>query len=222
VLLQVLAESLRLLHPLVPFVTEEIYGKLPHTGPGSGTAEADDQLINASYPVYDESRADPKAEEDFAFIQELVTAVRTLRSECTIPPGKELKVLVRIGRADRVTFLRENAGLVRLLAGIGDLEIEEAGKTERPQGSIGLVGSGFEAFVYIADVADLAVLKQKFAKDLVKDGKFITGLQSKLSNDEFLKNAPPELVEQEKEKLEGALKRSEKLESYMRDLESEG
>jgi valyl-tRNA synthetase len=108
--------------------------------------------------------------------------------------------------------------LVRLLAGIGDLEIEEAGKTERPQGSIGLVGSGFEAFVYIADVVDLVFLKQKFAKDLAKDSKFITGLQSKLSNDMFLKNAPPELVEQEKEKLEGALKRTEKLESYIRSL----
>jgi valyl-tRNA synthetase len=216
VLLQILAESLRLLHPLVPFVTEEIYGKLPLSG--LGAAEAGDQLINAPYPVYDESRADPGAEEDFAFIQELVTTVRTLRSECTIPPGKELKVLTRIGRPERAAFLRDNAGLVRLLAGIGDLEIEEAGKTERPQGSIGLVGSGFEAFVYIASAVDLVFLKQKFAKDLAKDSKFITGLQSKLSNDNFLKNAPPELVEQEKEKLEGALKRTEKLESYIRSL----
>jgi valyl-tRNA synthetase len=216
VLLEVLAESLRLLHPFIPFVTEEIYGKLPYKGDAGGEG----LLINAPYPEYDASRADPKAEADFAFIQELVTLVRTLRSECGVTPDKKMRVLARISDAARMVFLKENAGLVKLLAGIGDLEIAASSLREekRAAGSIGLVGSGFEAFAFIAGTVDLAFLKQKFAKDLAKDSKFIAGLQIKLSNENFLKNAPPELVEQERSKLEEALKRTAKLESYIKDL----
>ncbi|MDR2070022.1 MAG: valine--tRNA ligase [Treponema sp.] len=225
VLLEVLAESLRLLHPLIPFVTEEIYGKLPY----KGAAAEGTLLIDAPYPEYDEDRADPRIEADFAFIQELITQVRTLRSECTVTPDKKVRILVRTGSPDRTALFRENAGLVKLLAGVGDLEIEEGSsesgetpaaeeKAAQKRGSIGLAGSGFDVFVFIAEAVDLAVLKQKFAKELAKDSKFITGLQAKLSNENFLGNAPPELVEQERVKLEEALKRTVKLESYIRDL----
>ncbi|MDR0377383.1 MAG: valine--tRNA ligase [Spirochaetaceae bacterium] len=225
ILLEVLAESLRLLHPFLPFITEEIYGKLPYKGAAAETAGL---LINAPYPRYDENRSYPQAEADFAFIQELVTLVRTLRSECTIPPDKKVRVLVRTGGAGRTAFLRENADLVKLLAGMGELETEEnPPESARPvppeerarnKGSIGLVGSGFEALVFVADAVDLILLKQKFLKERAKDTHFITGLQAKLSNENFLKNAPAELVEQEKVKLEEALKRTATLESYIQDL----
>ena len=219
VLLDVLAESLKLLHPLLPFITEEIYGKLPNTI-GKGL------LITASYPEYDENpeydekREYPEAEQHFAFLQELVRQVRTLRSECTINPDKRIHVLARVSSdGGRYTFLKENAELVKLLAGIGELDIEAAdpGLT-RPQGSIGLVGSGFEAFVYIAEAADPAVLQQKFTKEAAKDRKFIASLEAKLANEQFLKNAPPELVRAEKLKLEDALQRIGKLESYIRAM----
>jgi valyl-tRNA synthetase len=239
-------------------VTEEIYGKLPPevtaepsgsgAAPGSvepdGTTGGAGLLITAPYPEYREDWADPKAEADFAFIQELVTQVRTLRSECTITPDKKVRLLVRLsgsgadagdtigsrqksgGSAARTAFLRDNAGLVKLLAGIGDLEIQDASANSglagseftRPQGSIGLVGSVFEAFVYIAEAADLAALKQKFTRDIEKDGKFIAGLKAKLDNDNFVKNAPAELVAEQRVKLEEALKRTEKLGAYIRDL----
>ncbi|MDR0758517.1 MAG: valine--tRNA ligase [Treponema sp.] len=230
VLLEVLAESLRLLHPLIPFVTEEIYGKLPYKGRAAEEAGGG-LLINAPYPEYDEGRSDPRAEADFALIQELITLVRTLRSECTVPPDKKVRILVRIGGGDRAAFLMEHAGLVKLLAGVIGLEIEERspesavqpipegeGGAARKQGSIGLVGSDFEVFVFIAEAVDRAFLKQKFAKELAKDSKFVTGLRAKLSNENFLKNAPSELVEQERVKLGEALKRTAKLESYIRDL----
>jgi valyl-tRNA synthetase len=111
VLLDVLAESLRLLHPLLPFVTEEIYGKLPNT---------DGLLITALYPVFDEKRNDPAGERDFAFLQELVRMIRTLRSECTVSPDKKLRVLIGPGVYEKV--LRQNEGLVKLLAGIATMD----------------------------------------------------------------------------------------------------
>jgi valyl-tRNA synthetase len=220
VLLDVLAESLRLLHPLLPFVTEEIYGKLPPEAkaPGGGGL-----LIGAAYPEYREGRIDPAAEADFAFIRELVRMVRTLRSECAIPAEKKVRLLVRAGSAAAAALLRGNAALIKLLAGIGGLEIEAPGAPEdaalaRPQGSIGLVGSGFEAFVYIAGAADLAALKQKFGREIEKDRKFTASLEGKLANENFIRNAPPELVAEQRAKLEEGRKRVEKLSSYIRDL----
>jgi valyl-tRNA synthetase len=217
VLLDVLAESLRLLHPFLPFVTEEIYGKLPNL------REEGELLITAPYPEYDENRADPAGEDAFAFLQELVRMVRTLRSECTIPPDRKLRVLVRPA-GDRAETLAANTELVKLLAGIGELETRAAGGDlpedpgSRPPGSIALVGAGFEAFVFVADAADLAALKLKFTREIEKDRKFIQSLEAKLGNGKFLQNAPPELVEGERQKLDEARKRTGKLESYIRDL----
>ena len=228
VLLDVLAESLRLLHPLLPFVTEEIYGKLPNT---------EGLLIGAPYPRFSERRSDPEEERRFAFLQDFVRMVRTLRSECAIAPDKKLRVEARLG-GEREALLRQNEALARLLAGIGELEIKaggggagteaggagtggadvggaESGSAGRPEGAIGLAGSGFEIFVFIAEAVDIAALKKKFAKELERDTAFTNGLRAKLANEQFAKNAPPELVAGEKAKLENSLARIGKLESYL-------
>jgi valyl-tRNA synthetase len=213
VLLEILAESLRLLHPLLPFVTEEIYQKLPNT---------EGLLMSAPYPRYDKKRADPVGEGQFAFLQELVRSVRTLRSECTVPPDKKIRLLAcPDGKYEE--FLRENVGLVKALAGIGTLEIaspvsEKAEGASRPKTAIGLVGSGFEVFVFIAEAVDTLFLKHKFTKEIEKDRLFISSLRAKLANDKFIQNAPPELVKGEQVKLAEAEKRMEKLASYIRNM----
>jgi valyl-tRNA synthetase len=228
VLLDVLAESLRLLHPLLPFVTEEIYGKLPNIEPG-------ELLITAAYPEYDEKKDDPPVEAEFDVLKELVVRIRTLRSECTIPPDRKLRVLLRPGEECR-RIVESQAELVKSLAGIGEMAIEAppalapgmagAAGNARPAGSIALAGgraaggTDYEAFVFIAGAADLEALKRKFSRDMEKDRAFITGLRAKLENGKFLQNAPPELVAAEKLKLEEAARRVEKLGSYIRDLDT--
>ncbi|MDR0877472.1 MAG: valine--tRNA ligase, partial [Treponema sp.] len=171
-------------------------------------------------------------EANFAFLQDLVRMVRTLRSECTITPDKKIRILVRIEGA-LSAVLRENENLVKLLAGIGELEIEGSAETQgagdapstlhplstHPQGSIGLAGKNFEVFVFLGGAVDTAALTVKFKKDLEKDKKFTGSLQAKLRNDQFVKNAPAELVAAEKDKLEEAEKRIKKIESYIRDME---
>ena len=212
VLLDVLAQSLKLLHPLLPFITEEIYSKLPNVK--SGTL-----LITEPYPVYDEKLACEKAEISFAFLQELVRQIRTLRSECTIPPEKKIRVMVRIHKEENSAFLAENTPLVKLLAGISELEmLNESGEANIPAGSIGLAGNGFEAFVFIAEAVDMKLLKEKFSKDLERDLKYIETLKAKLANENFVKNAPPDLVAEEKAKLEESLNRTDKLKSYIKDM----
>jgi valyl-tRNA synthetase len=219
VLLDVLASSLRLLHPLLPFVTEEIYGRLPPECRASGETGAGENglLILAPYPQYDEAKDDPGGEKNFAFLQELVRQIRTVRSECTVPPEKKIRALVCL-RDEWAPVLRENEGLVKLLAGIGDLETAPGAPAARPFGAVGLVGQGFEVFVFITDAVDMGVLKQKFSRELEKDRRFTGGLEAKLENRQFLANAPPELVAGEKIKLAEAQKRIEKLEAYIRDM----
>jgi len=221
VLLDVLAESLKLLHPLLPFITEEIYGKLPEKlrKPSEG-GDASSLLISASYPVFTKERDDPEAEKSFGFLQDLVREVRTLRSECTVSPEKKIRLLARIRDEGDYRFLTENASLVKLLAAIGELEIErQSASGKRPAASIGLAGAGFEAFVYIAEAVDMKLLKQKFVKELEKDLIYIQGLSAKLSNDSFVKNAPAELVEGERLKLEETQTRTSKIDLWLKEME---
>ncbi|MDR2445416.1 MAG: valine--tRNA ligase [Spirochaetaceae bacterium] len=210
VLLDVLAGTLRLLHPFLPFVTEEIWGKLPEEVRGSGL------LITQSYPQGGEpSSDDEKNENDFAFLQELVRAIRTLRSECTIPPEKKLRAAATVD-GSYAPFITENRELVCLLAGLSELVDRPAslGHTV-PEGAVALAGAGFEAFLYIAGVVDMALLKAKWTRELENDKKFAAGLKAKLENENFLKNAPVDLVETEKHKLSEAEKRVGKLEGYL-------
>jgi valyl-tRNA synthetase len=211
VLLDVLAQSLRLLHPLLPFVTEEIYGKLPVECKGSGGL-----LINAAYPEYTEKLNDPENEELFAFLQDMVRQIRTCRSECTIMPDKKLRVFVA-AEEGKAAFLAENAGLVKLLAGLGELQAARSAPEEggRP-GAVTLAGTGWEAQLLIGEAVDLKALRSKFEKNLDRDKKFIAGLEAKLANSEFVKNAPAELVEGERQKLADARERTGKIEAYLK------
>jgi valyl-tRNA synthetase len=141
---------------------------------------------------------------------------RTLRSECGITPEKKLRVIIRTDAELNEPF-RQNEALIKLLAGIGDLEVEPAAEG-KPLGSIGMAGSGFEVFVFVAEAVDTAALKKKLLSDLERDQKYIEGLRVKLANDQFVKNAPQMLVAEQKTKLDETLLRTEKLSTYLRDL----
>jgi valyl-tRNA synthetase len=234
VLLDILSQSLRLLHPLLPFVTEEIYQKLPEKilqgsiglsnknigfsqNPQSETGQKA-LLINAQYPVFDENLNDPLQEKNFAALQSVVGMTRTLRSECGITSDKKLRLLIRCGADFKAPFT-ENEGLIKLLAGACDLQIEKAGESSaKPSGSIGLAGQGFEIFVFVAEAIDTQALKKKLSGDLARDQKYIESLRGKLANEQFVKNAPLELVQEQKIKLQETLKRTEKFADYLKDI----
>jgi valyl-tRNA synthetase len=148
-----------------------------------------------------------------------VRAIRTLRSEASIAPDKKLRVTVKVDSA-RTNLMANNAPLVCLLSGLNSLEVADAnnGDSALREGAIVLSGGGFQAFVYMAGAVDISLLKAKWTRDSEKDKKFIAGLQAKLANENFVKNAPAELVEAEKAKLASALERNEKIESYLQTI----
>jgi len=218
VLLDVLAQSLRLIHPLLPFVTEEIYQKLPNIKELGVREQGAGLLINAIYPYYDEKHNAPAEEKNFSVLQALVGLVRTLRSECGITPEKKLRTLVRTNTELKKTF-SEYSELIKQLCGIEELSIETAAAdAQRPAGSIGMAASGFEVFVFVSQAVDTAALKKKFSSDLERDRKYIESLRIKLSNEQFIKNAPALLVDEQKTKLEETILRTEKFSNYLRDL----
>jgi valyl-tRNA synthetase len=212
VLLDVLAESLKLLHPLLPFVTEEIYSFLPNK---------EGLLITAPYPSGSGEGINAAVERDFALVQELIVLVRTLRSECTIPHEKKLRVTVR-GRGGVAALFQKNAALIRQLAGISQLDIgSSAGGGAAETGSGGailLAGSAFEARVFVVEAVDLQFLKAKFTKAAEKDDTYAASLEKKLANEAFVRNAPPELVAEERKKLETARERVKKLSAWVASI----
>ncbi len=211
VLLAVLEEALRLLHPLIPFVTEEIYAKLPNV---------EGLLTSAPYPLPNDSRQDSDLEAGFNLVREAVRLIRTLRSESGITPDKRLRAILHLENETYERLIRRNIGLIIDLAGLSDFELlrGDSASSRKPQAAIALVGKGFELFVYIREALDVEQLKAKFQKELTKDERYRDSLRSKLANQAFLKNAPDNLVAAEAEKLEETDRRISKLTSYLRDL----
>ena len=216
VLLAVLEESLRLLHPVLPFVTEEIYRKLPeHCAAGaSHRAEA---LITADYPIYCEERIDTAAAARFTALQNIVRLIRALRAECGIDPQLKLHIALYIEAGSPAAAAFENIDLIKLLAGLADIAFIET-PADKPANSIGTVGSGFEAFIITGTEVDRSQLAARFTKELEKEKQTVSRLTAKLSNANFTAHAPAEVVEGEKEKLHGAERRIEKFTLYLHDL----
>jgi valyl-tRNA synthetase len=206
--LGVLEESLRLLHPFLPYVTEEIYQKLPNHGPS---------IVSAPYPEFLQNRVDEDAQGRFALVQELVRAVRTLRSEFTIPSGAKIPVTVKTPEEEPAwqTF-QEQQDLIALLIGSDNLQITHG--TVQRAGSIPAVGSGFEAFVYIKEAIDLEKEIDKLRKELRNLEAALKRTTGKLANKAFLSKAPEEVVQKEKDKLEELQRRKVKIEGYIGEL----
>ena len=216
VLLAILEQSLRLLHPYLPFVTEEIYQKLPLYC-AEGAQKRADMLITADYPHYDEKRMDTQAAERFASLQEIVRAVRALRIECGIDPQMKITLALYTEPDTPAAAAIEKEPLIKLLAGIAALTFITTPK-DKPRNSIGTVGSGFEAFIVTGSGVDRAQLTKRFGKELEKEKAQAERLSAKLHNPNFADHAPPDVIEGEKLKLQETERRINKITLYLQDL----
>jgi valyl-tRNA synthetase len=206
--LTILEESLRLLHPFLPYVTEEIYQKLPNHSPS---------IVTVPYPDYSKKREDVTAQHNFTLVQELVRAVRTLRSEFTIPTGTKIPVTVKTieGEPPHRVF-QEQKDLIAMLTGSDDFEVTHG--TVQRGGSIPAVGSGFEAFIYIKEAVDIEKEIAKLQKELGNLEAALKRTAGKLANKAFLSKAPEEVVQKEKDKQEELQRRKEKIAGYVEEL----
>ncbi len=211
VLIEVLDTLLRLLHPFMPFLTEELWQKIPHEG---------DFLAVAAWPRRDSSRTDTQAEAQMQALQELVVRIRTLRTESGIDAGRRIEVLVHAVEANDAALVAEQASLVATLARASSVRVV----AEFPAGlraARGLVG-GLEVALPLAGLLDLDVERARLRKELGKLETETASRATKLGNASFLERAPAEVVERERAFLLELLAKQRKLQSTLAALDAGG
>ena len=194
VLAWVLERTLRLLHPIMPFVTEEIWQRF----------EAGESVVIAPWPEPQPALRDEDAERRFSFAEDLVAAVRSFRSDHNVAPGLELTVRVRADEAQR-EVLAGLEGEVRRLARIGALKTD--GELD-PSGSARLIVQGAEALISLTGVLDAEAECARIRRRLEALAAEMERSEQKLANEGFVTRAPAEVVEKERDKLD-ALKEEE-------------
>ena len=224
VLLNVLEESLRLMHPYIPFVTEEIWSKLPLAEIIENRRKAGSQkvitnseynglLVDAPYPEVTEARKNAEVSARFDVLKELIRNIRGLRTECGIDPALKISIAIKIESGTNAEVIKEKTDMIQLLAGIKSIEFVDA----NPAKSIGTVGTGYEAFLLVDENINIEQLAAKFRKDIDWEKENVRRSENKL-NGKFAEHAPAELVQAERDALEVAKSKIEKLEGYLRNL----
>ncbi|MCD7874039.1 MAG: class I tRNA ligase family protein, partial [Acidaminococcaceae bacterium] len=191
VLAEVLTSAMKLLHPYMPFITEEIYQCLPHEG---------DSIMIAPWPVADESLIDDKAEAGMTAIMESIKAIRNMRAEVNAAPGKKVPAILLVN-AELREVVEANKSYIRLMGSIDELTIADIG-ADKPENAMAAVIVGIEVYLPLAGLIDVEKETQRLNKELENMDKEIKRVTGKLNNAGFLAKAPADVVEKEKAKAE--------------------
>jgi valyl-tRNA synthetase len=196
VLWYVLEGTLRLLHPFIPFITEEIWQSLPHRG---------EALIIAAWPKVPRTLRDAAAEREMRLLTEVVRVIRNLRAEYRVEPGKAVPALVR-GRQEQLVVLEAARPLLLPLARLSELILLPA-EAPAPDQAVTALAAGTEVFLPLAGLIDLAREQERLEGELREAAAEVERLRGKLSNAAFVAKAPAEVVAREQEKLRAAEER---------------
>ncbi|SFL43469.1 valine--tRNA ligase [Halanaerobium salsuginis] len=207
--LQTLESLLRLLHPVMPFITEEIWQKLP------GTNET---IMRASYPVQDQTKINKKAEAKMELLMNIIKAVRNIRNEMKVNPGRRIKALLSAPE-EKIDILQEGSEYLKNLARIKELEIGGS-KLNRPAKVSTTIVNEVEVILPLAGMIDLDKEVERLAKEIENVEFEIKRAAGKLENQGFVNNAPADLVAAEQEKLTEYKATREKLISRKAELEA--
>ena len=193
ILLDVLEKSMRLLHPIMPFITEEIWQTLKIK-----LQLSEDVLITAAYPIHDDQKIQSEINDEMKYIQDSISAVRNLRKQVNIPPSKEVTVAISASSKDQIDLLKKYEKYFIKLAKVEDMTIEM--NLEKPESAVATVVEDTEIYLLLSGLVDLAEERKKLQKQIDKLSKELNGIERKLSNQKFLAKAPEKIVKKEKEK----------------------
>lgn len=212
VVLHVLEQILRLLHPVMPFITEEIWQHLPKVD----SVQNEQSIMQQSYPKVDSVLQNKDVEKTMKFLQESITAIRTIKSEMNIPKEKHANLFVK-GPLDKIELLKSNTAYLSKLANIDSIEGDET--QERPKGSAAGLVEDLELFIPLGDLIDVDVEKDRLKKEIQRLQGQLVGLNKKLNNLDFINKAPKDIVNREKEKEKTFQDKLEKLKENLAVLE---
>jgi valyl-tRNA synthetase len=215
VLVEVLSGVLRLLHPIMPFITEEIWHALNATVPW--TEAKAPSIMTARWPEVDESKIDQNVLARMALIQELVTAIRTIRSEMNVPPAKAVSLKINVDSPEQAKTLGDNLPYVKSMAKVEQAEIG-TGITRPPQSATAVV-AGIELFIPLAGLIDLEKEKTRLNKEICSTNVERDRCRQKLENQSFVQRAPAAEVQKIRDRLAAAELKIERTKENQRALE---
>lgn len=190
ILCYVLDQTLRLMHPIMPFVTEEIWLSMPHDG---------QSLVTAAYPVFKEELVDEDADRQMSVLIELIKAVRNTRAEVNAPMSSAIDLLIKTKDEEVKAMLEANKDYLDRFCHPKELQI--SADVTAPKLAMTSVITGAEVYIPLGDLIDLKEEIARLQKEETKLVAEVTRAQKKLANERFVANAPAEVVNAEKEKL---------------------
>ncbi len=197
-------QALRMLHPVMPFVTEELWQHL--------TDRKGQALIRTQFPAANERWIDPKTEADMEFVQNVINAIRNIRGENNIAPSKEISVQVRSDNSVLETY----GSYLRKLARVAS--IRQIGSGEKPKLASSAIVNGTEIYVPLEGLIDVEVERARLQKEIARLAASVENIQKKLANPNFVDRAPREVVQKEQEKLSNFEASLEKLRRNLEQL----
>jgi valyl-tRNA synthetase len=212
-LLHVLDSVTRLLHPIMPFVTEEVWQALRAFDPNRA-----ESVMIAPYPKADAARVDLEAEKTAGTLMEIVRGIRDLRSKYNIPPKQALAAALSAPDAATAKALTAHAQLVRDSANLTKLDI--AAGLAAPPSSATQVIAGAQLFIPLAGIVDPAKERERLESAKKKTSEQAEGIRRKLADEKFVKNAPEELVAKERARLEEFDEQIAKVEKSLEELKN--
>jgi valyl-tRNA synthetase len=210
-MLEALKSVLKLIHPFMPFVTEEIWQKLPGTK-GS--------IMKADFPGSVTALRDEEASSQMQLLMAVVGAMRNIRGELGIPPGKKLETVMEVPNQAQADFLKRYEAYIRNLAKVDAISL--GATVPKPEGSATAVIGDVQVHVLLKGLIDVKEEKRRLTKEIEKIIKELDGLRKKLANQTFLEKAPDEVVEEVRERVEGLTQRMGKVNQNLQVLEDVG
>lgn len=211
VLLDVMQAGMRLLHPIMPFISEEIWQSIKAWFP-----MPEEALIIAQFPIPDADKIDLKIKDDMQLMQASITAIRNLRKQLNLPPAKMVKVVVRTAEKAQDQLFDSYAGYINRLANVA--EISSGQNVQKPKPAVSAVVRNLEIFIPLAGLIDPEVEKARLNKQLDKLNQELAGITRKLSNPNFINHAKAEVVAKEKEKHTEVKTKVDLITSQIQDL----
>ncbi len=196
---------LKIVHPFMPFITEELWQLIEKRIPGESISTSD-------YPKPDETLINPEAEKEMEFVQEIITAIRNIRGEMNIPPSKFVSALIKSSRVKE-----HQVDYIKKLAKVDSLKIDE--NISRPKASASSVLKECEIYIPLKGLIDLDVERNRLEKEITRLESSLAGIEKKLSNEKFVNNAAPEVVERERSKQRDWTENLQKLKDIYKNLE---
>ncbi len=215
ILRAVLDQSLRLLHPFMPFVTEEVWQYLYQFSQPDKASWPASALIIAQWPQYNAALVNTEAEQQFSLVQQVITRIRDARNQMNVEPARRIPVIMAVG--NDLAMFAEQASLIEFLARTERPQLHSV-LTQKPEQAMSLLADAVELYLPLAGLLDIGKELERLDKEIAQAQQDVARLQGKLANQNFVSRAKPDVVEKEREKLAAQEERVNKLQARRNEL----